>query len=46
MASGAIRNHDLDLLNKQKHDFEVAAQTLNDKYGIALMSMAYLYICQ
>lgn len=34
-----IRNHDLDLLNKQKHDFEVAAQTLNDKYGYQIIDL-------
>ena len=28
-----IRNHDIDLLNKQKHDFEVIRDRLNEKYG-------------
>ncbi|MBR4483565.1 MAG: peptidase T, partial [Erysipelotrichaceae bacterium] len=28
-----LRNHDIDKLNKQKHDFEVIRDTLNQKYG-------------
>ena len=28
-----IRNHDMDLLNKQKHDFEIIKDKLNEKYG-------------
>ncbi len=28
-----IRNHDIDLLNRQKHDFEIIRDKLNEKYG-------------
>lgn len=34
-----IRNHDLDLLNKQKHDFEVIRDTLNNKYGYEIIEL-------
>ena len=34
-----IRNHDIDLLNKQKHDFEIIRDTLNDKYGYEVIQL-------
>ena len=34
-----LRNHDMDLLNKQKHDFEVIRDTLNDKYGYEVVEL-------
>ena len=34
-----IRNHDLDLLNRQKHDFEVIRDKLNEKYGYPVVEL-------
>ena len=34
-----IRNHDLDLLNKQKRDFEIIRDKLNEKYGYEVISL-------
>jgi len=34
-----IRNHDLDLLNKQKHDFELIRDQLNNKYGYEVVEV-------
>lgn len=34
-----IRNHDLDLLNKQKHDFEIIRDKLNEKYGYEVVEV-------
>ena len=34
-----IRNHDINLLNKQKHDFEIAQKTINDKYGYEVIEL-------
>ncbi|MBQ2510336.1 MAG: peptidase T [Erysipelotrichaceae bacterium] len=34
-----IRNHDLDLLNKQKHDFEIIRDRLNEKYGYEVVEV-------
>lgn len=34
-----IRNHDLGLLEKQKHDFEVIRDTLNKKYGYQIVEL-------
>lgn len=34
-----IRNHDLDLLNKQKHDFEIIRDELNKKYGYEICEL-------
>ena len=34
-----IRNHDIDLLNKQKHDFEIIRDTLNEKYGYEVIEL-------
>lgn len=34
-----IRNHDIDLLNKQKHDFEIIRDTLNKKYGYEVIEL-------
>ena len=34
-----IRNHELDLLNKQKHDFEIIRDNLNEKYGYEVVSL-------
>lgn len=34
-----IRNHDLDLLNKQKHDFEIIRDRLNEKYGYEVVQV-------
>lgn len=34
-----IRNHDIDLLNKQKHDFELIRDRLNEKYGYQVVEV-------
>ena len=34
-----IRNHDIDLLNKQKHDFEIIRDKLNEKYGYEVIEL-------
>ena len=34
-----IRNHDFDLLNKQKHDFEIIRDRLNEKYGYEVIEL-------
>jgi tripeptide aminopeptidase len=34
-----LRNHDIDLLQKQKHDFEIARNTLNEKYGYDVVTL-------
>ena len=34
-----IRNHDIGLLNKQKHDFEIIRDKLNDKYGYDVIDL-------
>ena len=34
-----IRNHDLSLLEKQKHDFELIRDALNEKYGYEAVSV-------
>ena len=34
-----IRNHDHELLNKQKHDFEVIRDKLNEKYGYEVVEL-------
>ena len=34
-----IRNHDIDLLNKQKHDFEIIRDKLNEKYGYEVVKL-------
>ena len=34
-----IRNHDMDLLIKQKHDFEIIRDKLNDKYGYEVVEL-------
>ena len=34
-----IRNHDYDLLQKQKHDFEIIRDTLNQKYGYEVIEL-------
>ncbi len=34
-----IRNHDASLLEKQKHDFEVIRDTLNEKYGYDVVDL-------
>ena len=34
-----IRNHDIDLLNKQKHDFEIIRDKLNEKYGYEVIDL-------
>ena len=34
-----IRNHDFDLLNKQKHDFEIIRDKLNEKYGYEVIEL-------
>ena len=34
-----IRNHNLELLNKQKHDFEVARDKMNEKYGYEIIEL-------
>ena len=34
-----IRNHDRELLNKQKHDFEVIRDKLNEKYGYEVVEL-------
>jgi len=38
-ASYIIRNHDADLLEKQKNDFIMAAQLLNKRYGHEVVSL-------
>ena len=37
-----IRNHDMDLLNKQKHDFEVIRDSLNEKYGYEVIELTLI----
>ncbi len=34
-----IRNHDMKLLEKQKHDFEIIRDTLNEKYGYEVIDL-------
>ena len=34
-----IRNHDMDLLEKQKHDFEIIRDKLNEKYGYEVVEL-------
>lgn len=34
-----IRNHDLSLLEKQKHDFEIIRDKLNEKYGYEVVEL-------
>jgi len=34
-----IRNHDMNKLQKQKHDFEVIRDTLNEKYGYEIIKL-------
>ena len=34
-----IRNHDMRLLEKQKHDFEIIRDTLNEKYGYEVIDL-------
>ena len=34
-----IRNHDRELLNKQKHDFEIIRDKLNEKYGYEVVEL-------
>ena len=34
-----IRNHDIDLLNKQKHDFELIRDELNKQYGYEVVEL-------
>lgn len=37
-----IRNHDINLLNKQKHDFEIIRDKLNEKYGYEVVELELL----
>ncbi|MBQ1624980.1 MAG: peptidase T [Erysipelotrichaceae bacterium] len=34
-----LRNHDMDLLQKQKHDFEIIRDKLNEKYGYEVIDL-------
>ena len=34
-----IRNHDINLLQKQKHDFELARDAMNEKYGFEVIDL-------
>ena len=34
-----IRNHDINLLQKQKHDFELARDAMNKKYGFEVIDL-------
>ena len=34
-----IRNHDINLLNKQKHDFEIIRDKINEKYGYDVIDL-------